>query len=258
MIAKLTARLKPHVPALAIAAAAIALAWAFAHATLLHAREFGLPLDDSYIYLTYAKQFGRAEPFSYFSGGGYSAGSTSVLWPMLLAPFWTIGARGHALVWVSFVLCTVLYALTLVGVYRLVRELVGGHVAGMLGAAMTLAIAPFAWTSLAGMEVAFASALLVWMLFLLVRAPSNGPPSKLLIACLAATSLSRPEAMLIVFFVVAVAVVQRARKREWRAAALWALPVVPPLLWLLANKLLAGNFMPNTGVAKSHFYLPGF
>ena len=62
MIAKLTARLKPHVPALAIAAAAIALAWTFAYSTLVHAREFGLPLDDSYIYLTYAKQFGRAEP----------------------------------------------------------------------------------------------------------------------------------------------------------------------------------------------------
>ena len=86
-------------PALLIAIAAIALAQQFAYWTQVHAREFGLPLDDSYIYLTYAKQFGRAEPFTYYSGGGYSAGSTSVLWPMLLAPFWTLGARGHALVW---------------------------------------------------------------------------------------------------------------------------------------------------------------
>jgi len=65
--------------------------------TLAHTRPMGLPLDDSYIYLTYAKQFGRGQPFTYFPGGGYSAGSTSVLWPMLLAPFWTLGARGHAL-----------------------------------------------------------------------------------------------------------------------------------------------------------------
>ena len=251
-------RLLPYVPALAIGAAAIALAWIFAQTTRVHAGELGLPLDDSYIYLTYAKQFGRGEPFTYFSGGGYSAGSTSALWPMVLAPFWTVGARGHALVWVSFVLCTALYALTLVGVYRLVRELVGGHVAGVLAAVMALCIAPFAWSALAGMEVAFASALLVWSLFLLARAPTTGPPSKLLIACLAATSLSRPEAMMIVFLVVAVAIVQRARARAWRAVALWVLPVVPPLAWLVANKLFAGNFMPNTGVAKSHFYLPGF
>lgn len=251
-------RLVPYVPALALALAAVLLAQQFAYWTQVHAREFGLPLDDSYIYLTYAKQFGRAEPFTYFSGGGYSAGSTSVLWPMLLAPFWTLGARGHALVWVSFALCTALYALTLVGCYRLVRELTGSLVVGMLAAVMTLAIAPFAWCSLAGMEVGLASALLVWTTISIVRAPQAGPPRKLLIVALAATSLSRPEAMLIVFGVVGVAVVQRLRKRDLRSAALWAIPIVPPIAWLVANKLLAGNFMPNTGVAKSHFYLPGF
>jgi hypothetical protein len=30
------------------------------------------------------------------------------------------------------------------------------------------------------------------------------------------------------------------------------------MLWLVANRTLAGNWFPNTGVAKSHFYLPGF
>jgi hypothetical protein len=154
-------RLVPYVPALAIAAAAVVLAQQFAYWTQVNAREFGLPLDDSYIYLTYAKQFGRAEPFTYFTGGGYSAGSTSVLWPMLLAPAWTLGARGHALVWVSFAMCAALYALTLVGCYRLVRELTGSLVAGVLAAGMTLAIAPFAWCALSGMEVALASAPLV-------------------------------------------------------------------------------------------------
>lgn len=257
-IKRVARRLEPYVPALVICICVIGLAQQFAFWTQVYAREFGLPLDDSYIYLTYAKQFGRAEPFTYFSGGGYSAGSTSVLWPMLMAPFWTLGARGHALVWVSYGLCAALYALTLVGVWRLVKELVQSSIAGLLGGLMILGIAPFAWTSLAGMEVALASACLVWSLYLIVRAPTDGPPTKRLIALLAATSLSRPEAMLIVFLIAGAAIVQRARKREWRAAGLWALPVVPPLLWLVANKLLAGNFMPNTGVAKSHFYLPGF
>jgi hypothetical protein len=43
-----------------------------------------------------------------------------------------------------------------------------------------------------------------------------------------------------------------------RAAAWWAAPLGAPSLWLLANKIFAGNFMPNTGVAKSYFYMPGF
>src|SRR3954462_9532668 len=102
-------RLLPYLPAAAITLAAVAIAWAFAVTVLRHTRPMGLPLDDSYIYLTYAKQFGRGQPFTYFPGGGYSAGSTSVVWPMLLAPFWTFGLRGHALVWVSYVMCSLLY-----------------------------------------------------------------------------------------------------------------------------------------------------
>src|SRR5262245_1039260 len=159
MDARVARRLR-HAPVLAIALAAVALAWAFAAAVLMHTRPFGLPLDDAYIYLTYAKQFGRGEPFSYFPGGPYSAGSTSALWPMLLAPFWTLGARGHSLVWVSYGLCAALYAATCVGCHRLARD-IAGPVAGAIAAAVVLAIAPFAWGALAGMEVAFASALVV-------------------------------------------------------------------------------------------------
>jgi hypothetical protein len=250
-------RLRPYVPTAIIVVFALFIVWAFAATTLRFAGSMGLPLDDSYIYLTYAKQFGRAEPFTYYPGGGYSAGSTSVLWPMVLAPFWTLGARGHALVWVSFGMCASLYAAVAVGCYRFVANL-RDQVSGVLCAVMVLVIAPFAWCSLSGMEVAFAAALLVAMLLLLAREPNEGTPSRLLIVVLAATSLSRPEAMLLVGAIVVVRVIQRARARNWQAAAWWLVPLGPVTLWLVANKLIAGNFFPNTGVAKSHFYLPGF
>jgi 4-amino-4-deoxy-L-arabinose transferase-like glycosyltransferase len=251
------ARVRPYAADLAIGLAAVAIAWVYAAAVLRHTRPFGLPLDDAYIYLTYAKQLGRGEPFTYYPGGGYSAGSTSVLWPMLLAPFWALGVRGHALVWVSFGLCAALYAATCIGCYRLVRA-IAGATAGLVAAALVLAIAPFAWTALAGMEVAFASTLLVLMLILLQRAPREGPPTRALGVCLAAASLSRPEATILVVFVASVAVVDRLRARRLRAAAWWAAPLAAPLAWVIANRLLAGHFFPNTGVAKSHFYQPGF
>ena len=247
--------LKRCAPVIIIAGAALAVAWAFAATTLHHTRPMGLPLDDSYIYLTYAKQFGRGQPFTYYPGGGYSAGSTSVLWPMVLAPFWTLGARGHALVWVSFALGAALYALTALGVWRIVRRW-SGDIVGTAVALVVLAIAPFAWTSLSGMEVGFASALLVAMFLLLLDHPETGPPSKRLAAVLAATSLARPEATLLVTCVIALAVWRR--RRDLRAAAWWCAPLAAPIGWLVANKLLAGNFFPNTGVVKSHFYLPGF
>jgi hypothetical protein len=250
-------RFRPWAPAIFIVAVAATIAWAFAATTLAHTDHMGLPLDDSYIYLTYAKQFGRGQPFTYYPGGGYSAGSTSLLWPMLIAPFWTLGARGHALVWVSFLLCAALYAATAIGCYRFVRQ-VAGEIAGVLAAVLVLAIAPFAWCALSGMEVAFASTLLVGVLLLLVRAPKQGPPPRLLAVALAALSLSRPEATLLAFAICGACVVQRARAREWRAAAWWLAPLAAPITWLVANRVLAGNFFPNTGVAKSHFYLPGF
>lgn len=239
----------------AIVLVALFLVWAFAATVFAVTHPMGLPLDDSYIYLTYAKQFGRAQPFTYFPGGGYSAGSTSVLWPMMLAPFWTLGARGHALVWVSYLMCSALYVVVALGVWRFTRAL-AGNVAALVAAGITLAIAPFAWCALSGMEVAFASALLLAMLLLLAQSSREGPPSVRLGLVMAAASLARPEAMLIVFAVCGVCAVQRWRTPQ--AAAWWLAPLAAPIAWLTANKLLAGHFMPNTGVAKSHFYLPGF
>jgi hypothetical protein len=241
----------------AIALAALAIAWAFLVTVLRHTRPMGLPLDDSYIYLTYAKQIGRGQPFSYFPGGGYAPGATSVVWPIVLAPFWTLGARGHALVWASFVVSAALYVATALGVHRLVQR-IAGPVAGALAPAVLLAIAPFAWTALSGMEVAFASALLVTMIRLLLAAPATGAPPWRLAACLAAASLARPEATLLVIGVVGVAAIQRVRRRELGAALWWLVPLAAPAAWLTANRLLAGHWFPNTGVAKSHFYLPGF
>jgi hypothetical protein len=249
------ALIKKYGAVAAIVLVALFIVWAFAATVLAVTRPMGLPLDDSYIYLTYAKQFGRAQPFTYFPGGGYSAGSTSVLWPMLLAPFWTLGARGHALVWVSYLMCSALYVGVALGVWRFTRTILG-EVPGLVAAGVTLAIAPFAWCALSGMEVAFAAALLLAMLMLLANSSKQGPPSLRLGVVMAAASLARPEAMLVVFAVCCICALQR--RRTLRAAAWWLVPLVPPVAWLITNKLLAGNFMPNTGVAKSHFYLPGF
>ncbi|MBA3463420.1 MAG: hypothetical protein H0T46_25925 [Deltaproteobacteria bacterium] len=176
---------------------------------------------------------------------------------MLLAPFWMIGARGHALVWVSFAMCAAFYAATCVGVFEIVKR-IAGFVPALIAPLVLIGIAPFAWTSLSGMEVAFASALLAAMILLLLDQNPTGPPTKKLIAVLACASLSRPEAMLLVVGLTGLAALQRAWQRDWRSAAWWLSPLAAPALWLVANKLFAGQLFPNTGVAKSHFYLPGF
>lgn len=255
---RLLTTLRRWAPLALLLLAALAIAVATVVTVYAHTATMGFPLDDSYIYLTYAKQFGRAEPFSYFPGGGYSAGSTSVIWPMLMAPFWTLGARGHALVWVSYGLCTALMLGTVATVFAIVRRYAASTSGAVLSCVALLAIAPFSFTSLSGMEVALASWLLVTIIWLLGQQPRDEGPRWSLLICLAAAALSRPEASLLTFGVVAIAALQHIRRRQWRAAAWWAAALLPLALWLAANKMLAGNLFPNTGVAKSHFYLPGF
>ena len=59
--------------------------------------------------------------------------------------------------------------------------------------------------------------------------PRRGPPRRLLVACLAATSLSRPEATLLVGAIVGVARDRSAcASARWRAAAWWLAPLAAP------------------------------
>src|SRR5438552_17251928 len=93
--------------------ALVLVAWVaavYVHAVRTWAGSFGFPLDDSYIYLTYARQIARGRPFTYFDGSGYTAGATSMLWPIVIAPLWAIGFRGTRLLPVVFLLCAMLLA----------------------------------------------------------------------------------------------------------------------------------------------------
>jgi len=90
------------------------------------------------------------------------------------------------------------------------------------------------------------------------RRPALRSAAHKLAVCLAALSLSRPEATLLVVAIAGAAAVPRIRRRELRAAAGgWPRSPRLPRGWS-PNQLLADHWFPNTGVAKSHFYLPGF
>ena len=255
-------RLRRHAVAFALAIVAIVIAWTYAATALRHTTEMGLPLDDSYIYLTYAKQMGSARPLTYFDGSGYSAGATSVLWPAVLAPIWTLGARGHALVWAAFVLCALFYAGCTVAAYRIARVIAGvesriaSESIGVVASAIVVSTAAFAWTALSGMEVAITSALLLAAIAQLADRPAGAAPSRPLLACLTALALARPEAAALVAVVcIAHAIVHRRSRRE---ALLWLAPLIAPILWLAANRMLAGHFLPSTAIAKSQWFQPGF
>src|SRR5262245_2056700 len=64
-----------------LAAVAIGGIWSRSHHP-------AVPLDDAFIHFQYAKRLASGHFFSYAEGDSYSSGATSLLWPLLLAPFY--------------------------------------------------------------------------------------------------------------------------------------------------------------------------
>jgi len=215
----------------------------------------GFPLDDAYIYMTYAKQIARFHPFTYFDGGGYSAGATSMLWPLVLAPMWALGLRGALLGWGVFVLCAALLATSACLAVAISRRVLGearGAATGVLAAVLVVTSGTASWGYLSGMEVPLA-ATLVLATSLRMLDEGAARPSTLLLVLLAATSVARPELGLLVAGVV----VARAALRP-REALRWLAPLAAPLAVAATNQLLIGHAAPNTAIVKSQIYLPGF
>ncbi|HEY4057554.1 MAG TPA: hypothetical protein VGM39_13140 [Kofleriaceae bacterium] len=213
------------------------IAWAYA-ATARHAAgAMGLPLDDSYIYLQFARH-----PFVYTRG--FSSGSTSALLPIALAPLRWFG------VWGAFVLCLSLFTAVVIGVSVLAKKIAGGACSSIVAVAIVLGVPAFAWTALSGMDVALTAALLVATACVLAVDPMERP-SRRAIAVLALTGLARPEAAVIALFACVASAVTR---RQWR----WLLPLIAPLLWFALNRVMTGHWSPAAAIAKAQWQQPGF
>ncbi|WP_437715720.1 hypothetical protein WMF45_04435 [Sorangium sp. So ce448] len=149
----LATRALPYAPALAASGALGALC---VRAILAQAGRPALPLDDAFIHMQYARRLAEGGFFSFVAGDGYSSGATSLLWPVLLAPFHALGLRDLSLVYAVWALGLVFHAALAVETARLARPLAGPAAAAGAGA-MCAGFAAFAWFAWSGMEtVAFA------------------------------------------------------------------------------------------------------
>ena len=235
----------------------VVVAGLYVHAVRTFAGSFGFPLDDGYIYLTYARQIARGRPFTYFDGSGYTAGATSMLWPVVIAPLWAIGFRGSLFAPVVFGLCALLLAGTAMLAWRIGRQTLGS-IGGICAGALILFCAPLGWAYLAGMEVGLAGILLLASALALIAREPAAPPGRGLLILLAATSIARPEMAFVVAPIVGGCALAAARRKRYWDAGRWLTPMLAPLCVGLMNRAFAGHFVPNTAIAKSHLYMPGF
>ena len=196
----------------------------------------GLPLDDSWIHLHFARNLAEGVGFAY-NPGVPVAGSTAPLWTLLLGGVFAVAGPSLAAVKVVGVATTLAAALTT----RTAALAWGAPPVLATGAALALLwTGGTAWGALSGMEVPLAALLVAAALLAHARAQ---PLPTALLAALAA--LARPEAALLIPLLAA------ARPPLPRRLGLFALVTVlafaPAVAFSLAT---VGAPVPATAISK--------
>jgi hypothetical protein len=248
----LARRALPYAP---VALVTACLAGYAIRGTLAKSGHPAVPLDDAFIHFQYAKRLASGHFFSYVEGEGYSSGATSLVWPLILAPFWLVGFRDLAIIWPAWFFGFVALGALAVETHRLALPL-AGRSASIGAGAMVLSFGGYAWCAGSGMEVVP----LAWTLAFGLRkaiewgeAPRSERSEKrwrTLLAISFVAPLVRPEGMLASAIVLLVlAAYPGARSRATALLALAGPAFVPLLNWALT-----GHAASSTTVVK---WLPG-
>jgi hypothetical protein len=233
-------------------------------------RAFGpwsAPLDDVFIHFDFARSAAQGHPFEWVPGNGYSSGSTSLLYPFVLAAGYAVGFQGlDLMLWAAIVACVSVFGL-LLGLRRAFDRL-PVWTTYLLPLAL-LGVGALSWSLFSGMEIAFF--LLLWLgAFLawngLLEHARSEPWAALvkraawLGAVGAALVATRPEAaVLVAIFALSGAQALKARGIKPALAGL-LLVAAPGALVVagtaLANFLLTGETAAAGAIAKLELYHP--
>ena len=189
----------------------------------------GLPLDDAWIHLSYARSLAESGVFGY-NPGVWENGSTAPLWSVLLAVPQAVGLHPVLAAKVLSILSALLLTTLL---WFVAAELGGVRVATL--AVVILVLEP--WTSVlavSGMEATAASAAAMGAVLLALRGRWWGCG-----LALAAAGLLRPELGLLVPAALVVAPGWTERRRALVP------PAVAGLAWMGYGILVAGHPLPN-------------
>ena len=244
---------RKHFPAAPIAIVTVVLAWRTLRAVYADVGEPCATLDDSFIHFQYARAIAEFHPFRYQAGMPATSGATSVLWPLMLAPFWAIGFRGQLIMWPAWLFGFGALGMLAWESYHLAKPLAGKW-AAVGSAALVLSFSAFTWCAASGMEVVpFA-----WAMARASRRasewredPAVRTPRRLgeLVALAFVVALMRPEGAIFSIAIAIVLAIFPRRKvlveRAWSLAALAGAGAVPAIL-----RVFTGSSKSNTAVAK--------
>jgi hypothetical protein len=218
------------------------------------------PLDDVYIYYGFARATALGSPMSWMPGNGYSSGATSVLYPMLLAPWWALGLRGS---WLG-IGAAVLAVLALFDMSLSLAKLCHARARALafLAPLMIVAVPLLDWSWFSGMETAVLGAAVGRALLACQRALDAPPAARaraqlIAGAWLALLPLTRPETI-VLSLSLAIAVVHGARSLStWSSLARALLPQLALVAaQAMLNHALTGEWQAAGAVRKLYSSAP--
>ena len=207
----------------------------------------GLPLDDAWIHMVYARSLAALQGFAY-NPGELETGSSSPLWAGLLVPASLVARLAAISVVLPAKITGVLVATgASLGAARLARALGHGN-AVELGCGLVVAIEPsLAFAAVSGMEILLAGGIVLWAFAALSEKRLR---TASVLAALA--PLARPELVLLTILVLIV--VERdmhLEKKPWAARLAVLIPTFSCVGgWMLYCFLVSGYPLPNTFYAK--------
>ncbi|MBN1900977.1 glycosyltransferase family 39 protein [Candidatus Sumerlaeota bacterium] len=214
------------------------------------------PLDDSYICFQYARNLSRGRFFEYSEQAGFSSGSTSLVYPLLLAPFFWAGFSGVKILAVSFALGAACFILSAVLLFLTGRALFEERV-GMAAAFLFLINGNLAWNYLSGMETGLFATLLLAAAYYLARWTIEKRGKRLIIGLLwfSLASLARPEGFALLLVCVIFIIVKGWRFYSSRIL-LSLIALLPFTCYLIFVKMETGDFSTSGVLEKSVLSAP--
>jgi hypothetical protein len=216
--------------------------------------EISLPLDDSFIYLQYARAAAEGHPFVYTPGNRPTTGATSLLYPFLLVPPHLLHLGPDAGIAWALALGAAGFVLSGLLMLRL-GLLLGGPVGAGLAGGLFFLVPPLLWGYLSGMEIALYGTVLLATLYAYLRErdAARFPTTRWWLFALAA---SRPEGSALAFVFGASMLLDRSRAARGGAGLRFLspavlLPFAAAALPFLANWAVAGSIESTGAVAKS-------
>ena len=209
------------------------------------------PLDDSFIYFQYAHRLADGHGLSYSPGDAPTTGATSVLYTLLLALGYRLGAAGGNLILYGFVLGSCFLFLSSLLLARVVQSL-SNWVAGTAAAILFLLNGHVLWSYLSGMEVGLFGSTLLLTLFMLQNERAKGRFYGTAVAA-ALMGWSRPEGIFLAAPVaITLLVISRGRPRAERIGV-FVIALLGALQFPL-NFVLTGSFLSTGSQVKSVFF----